>query len=198
MPGSYFSDLDLSTRPSLHLATASARPATFLAPISSSATSSLAKSHSPAHHTSTENDHAVRKRRRHNDSGFDCNTTPHPTRPYPKTSSHSVRSLAECTSLSQSPAALVNTKYRIAGGLDTPSRMMLDADDRAEEDMQELDYRPNRQTITSRRGSTSCFPQTPALGISLGISTRKRAHSGGEMGWAGQSLICLEAWPGGC
>ncbi|KAL6246331.1 hypothetical protein RBB50_006567 [Rhinocladiella similis] len=58
-----------------------------------------------------------------------------------------------------SPPPLVNTNYRIAGGLDTPTTLSVQREEEADQDEFEADCRPNRYTETR----TSYFPQTPAF-----------------------------------
>ncbi|KIW48455.1 uncharacterized protein PV06_01036 [Exophiala oligosperma] len=59
-----------------------------------------------------------------------------------------------------SPPPLVNTNYRIAGGLDTPTSLSVQREEEEDRDEFEADCRPNRYTETTR---SSYFPQTPAV-----------------------------------
>jgi hypothetical protein len=176
MPNSCFSEFDQPPRPSLHLTTAYARPPLFLPPSSPSATSSLSRSQSSSHpltHRATsKNDSLKRKRMRRNDYASDSTPTP--------------RQNSQC----ESPAAFVNTRYRIAGGLDTPLAVELDAEERHEEDLRELDYRQNRMTLVARQNSGSYFPRTPAIGRNDRRVGRKRAHSDDQSGW-GRTVVNL-------
>ncbi|EXJ66744.1 uncharacterized protein A1O5_09939 [Cladophialophora psammophila CBS 110553] len=62
-----------------------------------------------------------------------------------------------------SPPPLVNTNYRIAGGLDTPTALDIQKEDDAHEFDYEIDCRPNRyNSQKSLQTSESYFPQTPA------------------------------------
>ncbi|KAJ9606663.1 hypothetical protein H2200_008671 [Cladophialophora chaetospira] len=82
------------------------------------------------------------------------------TRPAPNDSYFTLRS-AHCDALSPSP--LVNTNYRIAGGLDTPNAGFSQREEDVHEFDFEIDCRPNRCTRPkSRPTSDSYFPQTPA------------------------------------
>ncbi|OAL35098.1 hypothetical protein AYO20_05575 [Fonsecaea nubica] len=62
-----------------------------------------------------------------------------------------------------SPPPLVNTNYRIAGGLDTPTALDMQKEEDAHEFDYEADCRPNRYTNQkSLHPAESYFPQTPA------------------------------------
>jgi hypothetical protein len=172
MPNSCFSEFDQPTRPSLHLTTAYARPPLFVPPRSPSATSYLARSHSSTHQAVSKSDSLKRKRVRRNDYASDSTPTP--------------RQTSQC----ESPAAFVNTRYRIAGGVDTPLAAELDAEERHEEDLRELDYRQNRMTLVARQNSASYFPRTPAVGASDRRVGRKRAHTDNQSGW-GRAVVNL-------
>ena len=72
-----------------------------------------------------------------------------------------------------SPAPLVNTDYRIAGGLDTPTAEKLLHEERIRFDY-EQDLRPNRYGVPPSTQTESYFPLTPS---SVGNDRRKRRHS---------------------
>ena len=190
MPGSYFPDFDYSTRPSLHLTTVGARPPLFVPPRSPSATTSLSKSHSPNLEAASNGDAVSRKRLRHNDYTSTFTLTPQQTKTWTKIETPFAQSPATDCPIVESPAAFVNTIYRIAGGLDTPLAAKLDAEERQEENVRELDYRPNRMTLAARQVSGSYFPQIPATAVSGGHVGGKRAHSTGQSKW-GESVVNL-------
>ncbi|KIW19750.1 hypothetical protein PV08_00324 [Exophiala spinifera] len=72
-----------------------------------------------------------------------------------------------------SPPPLVNTNYRIAGGLDTPTSLAVQREEEEGQDEFEADCRPNRYAETG----TSYFPQTPAPG------KRRLSQSPTHGGW---------------
>lgn len=184
MPGSYFPDFDHSTSPSLHLTTANARPPLFLPPTSPSATSSLSNANSTSLRIVSNSDYLGRKRVRRNEHSLEPSRTPRLTRPCKKVQSTPAQSSAIYKNVPESPAGFVNTRYFIAGGLDTPSAARLDAEERHEQDMRELDYRPNRTTFTAIQNSADHLPRTPAVGDNYGYVGRKRAHSSDQPGWS--------------
>jgi hypothetical protein len=190
MPGSYFPDFEHSTRPSLHLTTANACPPLFLPFTGANATSSLSKSHSSVLQSTSAPDLVRRKRIRRNEYTSDSTLTSQQTTPFTKVESPIAQRSATYTPGAESPAAFVNTRYRIAGGLDTPLAARLDAEEMNEEDMKELDYRPNRLTLTARRRSTGYSPRTPVMAGSGGHVARKRAYSGDPSGW-GRTVVNL-------
>lgn len=76
-----------------------------------------------------------------------------------------------------SPAPLVSTDYRIAGGLDTTTALKAQREEDAHEFDYEEDCRPNRYTQPSSHQSEAYFPQTPAPGS-------KRRLSRSPPGWS--------------
>ncbi len=188
MPGSYFPDFEQSTCPSLHLTTVNARPPLFLPPTSPSATSSLSKSHCSTLQPTSDSVYVSRKRVRRNDHTSGSNPTPprtsQQTTAWTKIEIPFAQPSATYSPVAESPAAFINTRYRIAGGLDTPSAARLDAEERYEQDMTEVDYRPNRTMFAARRNSASRYPQTPAVAANGGHVGRKRAHSDDRSGWS--------------
>lgn len=189
MSGSYFPDFDHSTRPSLHLTKAGAHPPLFIPPNSPSATTSLARSHSLTHQAPSSVNSLKRKRvcRNHH---AESASTPQYFTPWEKTESPIAQSTVTSTPVAESPAALVNTRYHIVGGLDTPLAAKLDAEEKQDEDMREQDYRPNRITLTARQKSGSYFPQTPATAANVGYVRHKRARSTDQSGW-GRAVVNL-------
>jgi hypothetical protein len=184
MPGSYFPELDQSSRPSLHLTTTNARPPLFLPPTSPSATSSLSRTHSPTAQTFACNDFGSRKRARRNDySSESILTTPRQATARTKINASSARSSAIYSPDTESPASFINTSYNLAGGLDTLSAARLEDEERREADLRELDYRPNRMTLPARQESISYFPRTPALPVGEGLAGHKRGRSNDQPGW---------------
>lgn len=191
MPGSYFPEFDHSTGPSLHLTTTNARPPIFLPPTSLSATKSLSRPQPSTLLSSSKNELVSRKRIRRNDYSSETTlVTPHQNKSWTKLESPSARSSAIYSPGTESPAAFVNTKYSLAGGLDTPSVARLEAEERRETDLRELDYRPNRMTLTSRGGSYTCSPRTPAAAVCGSRAGRKRARSSDQLGW-GRVMVDL-------
>lgn len=69
-----------------------------------------------------------------------------------------------------SPAPLVNTEYRIAGGLDTPTAELVRQEEQAQLDF-EQDLRPSRYTFAPHQQAQDYFPQTP---VSTKFESRKR------------------------
>lgn len=189
MSGSYFPDFDHSTRPSLHLTTAGARSPLFIPPNSPSATTSLARSHSLTHQVTSSASSLKRKRVSRNDFA-DSASTPQLRAPWKATENSMAQSNSTYTPVAESPAAFANTRYHIAGGLDTPLAAKLDAEEKQDEDMRELDYRPNRLTLTARQKPASYFPQTPATAASVGNIKHKRAGSTEQSGW-GRAVVNL-------
>ncbi len=189
MSGSYFPDFDHSARPSLHLTTTGARSPLFIPPNSPSATTLQATSHSLTHELPSSASSLKRKRVSRNDFA-DSTSTPQHTVPWRKTESSITQSNVTYTPVAGSPAAFVNTRYHIAGGVDTPLAAKLDAEEKQDEDMRQLDYRPNRLTLTARQNSASYFPQTPATAASVGHIRHKRARSIDQSGW-GRAVVNL-------
>ena len=189
MTSSYFPDFGQSTRPSLHLTTTNARSPLFFPPTSPSAKTSLSKSQSPT--LQAEKNSARRKRIRRNDYSSESTlTTPRQNNSWTDIDRPSARSTAIYSPDAESLAAFTNTKYTLAGGLDTPSVMRLEAEERHETDLRELDYRQNRLTRIARQGSTSLIPRTPASAAHTVKDGRKRAHSSEQLGW-GRALVDL-------
>ncbi|KAK5553871.1 hypothetical protein LTR46_007976 [Exophiala xenobiotica] len=89
-----------------------------------------------------------------------------------------------------SPPPLVNTNYRIAGGLDTPTALDAHKDENADRYAFETDCRPNRYTHMQRQDKTpaqtdSYFPQTPASNESThGNGKRRLSRSPNQNGWS--------------
>ncbi len=73
-----------------------------------------------------------------------------------------------------SPAALVNTDYRIAGGLDTPTAEKLLQEEQTPFAF-EKDLRPNRYALAAKSVKDGYFPQTPP---SAALASRKRRFLG--------------------
>jgi hypothetical protein len=191
MPGSYFPDLDHSPRPSLHLTTTNARPLPFLPPSSQSATSALSKSRLRNAQTPIESGCATRKRIRSNNYTSDSTlTTPQHATSWTALEISSAHSSAIYTPGVESPTAFVNTRYTLAGGLDTPSAARLDSEEQSEADARELDYRPNRMTITSRQRSGSYFPRTPNTTANQSEAGHKRKYPDDQRGW-GRAVVNL-------
>ncbi|KIX95490.1 uncharacterized protein Z520_08610 [Fonsecaea multimorphosa CBS 102226] len=77
-----------------------------------------------------------------------------------------------------SPPPLVNTNYRIAGGLDTPTALNIQKEEDTHEFDYEIDCRPNRFNNSQKSSllqpsSESYFPQTPAPDRSRSSNKRR-------------------------
>ena len=84
----------------------------------------------------------------------------------------------------QSPSPLVNTNYRIAGGLDTPNALNSQQEEDAHEFDFEVDCRPSRyNSQVSRPTSDSYFPETPASGTDGRNKRRLSPPSPPMKGW---------------
>src|SRR5271170_937319 len=167
MPGSFLPDHD-PIHPTL--TRTSAHPLLFLSPQSPSAASSLSRSIRSIPRTISVSSNGGRKRARLDSTGSAA-STPRATPQY-----DSCASLASAFSAAPSPAPFVNTNYRIAGGLDTPTTALsLDLYNGIEE---QQDYRQNRFTVRFPQASQpdGYFPQTPAL-LGREANGRPRANS---------------------
>lgn len=118
------------------------------------------------------------------------------SRKRPRLSTKTPRNDADTTSRSAqydaiSPSPLVNTNYRIAGGLDTPSAFSLQREEDAHEFDYEIDCRPSRYSRPNLRpASDSYFPQTPALDDNRKHTRRLSPPSPPIKGW-GQAVWAL-------
>ena len=175
MPGSFLSDLDQPMRPTL----TKARPSLYIPPQSPSAASSLSKSLLPSRTTHSNN--GSRKRARYDLSG----STFADFRQVPQDDGNAdqvwAASTASFDSL-RSPAPLVSTDYRLAGGLDTPtaatSSIFEDGHDSAD-----TDYRPSRFPSQTQPAADGYSPCTPDV-LSRERNGRKRALSSPQyQGW---------------
>ncbi|KAK4935366.1 hypothetical protein LTR10_023570 [Elasticomyces elasticus] len=77
-----------------------------------------------------------------------------------------------------SPPPFVNTNYRIAGGLDTPTALNFQNEEDAQQYEFEVDCRPNRYATKT---TDSYFPHTPSDECTT--STRNASRSPREGGW---------------
>lgn len=80
----------------------------------------------------------------------------------------------------ESPASLVNTDYRLAGGLDTPGAWYTEAEERAQERDEELDHRPNR--FAARHGTGIPSPPTTPRQADYELNFAK-THQSSITGW---------------
>ncbi|KAI9878861.1 MAG: hypothetical protein M1823_006902, partial [Watsoniomyces obsoletus] len=157
MPGAYSLDVDLDfSRPV-------AKPSFYIPP-SPSASSVLSSSVSKT--LSSSNLHC-RKRPRIASPG---DSTATPKRIH---SANAFTSTSTFNSDAPSPAPLVNTDYRIAGGLDTSTAERGRQEDQAQFEF-EQDLRPTRYGGPTRSHIDGYFPQTPA---SATLGSRKRSYS---------------------
>ncbi|KKY24137.1 hypothetical protein UCRPC4_g02603 [Phaeomoniella chlamydospora] len=92
-----------------------------------------------------------------------------------------------CFSSAPSPAPLANTKYQLAGGLDTPGTMIEakyeDGDKGREGSHDEQDLRPSRLRVTVQGSQDSYFPETPRTLVGNSPLDRKRKHPSDRPGW---------------
>jgi hypothetical protein len=172
MPGSFVTDVDHALRPTL----TRTRPSLYIPPPSPSAASSLSNAFPcpGIAHTSE----GSRKRARY-DSGF----TNIRQRPQDDSDTDQLWAVST-TSLDsvRSPAPLVSTDYRLAGGLDTPTAatpsIFADGQDSAV-----IDYRPSRFPPQTGPSADGYFPPTPDV-LSRERNGRKRAPSSPQyQGW---------------
>lgn len=183
MPGSYFPDFEHSSSPYFHRRSSDACPPLFLPVAGPSANPHLQKLHSTTVRDTSNGGYVSRKRPRPNECDSVSHLTPRRTAQTliesPATPSSSLY-----TPATESPPAFVNTAYRIAGGLDTPTAARLEAEEIHEEHVRELDYRPNRMTLTARQEPASYFPWTPVTLARAAHVGRKRARSIDPPGWS--------------
>ena len=183
MLGAYFPDSEHSGLP-IHLTPADSCEPLFLPTAGSSAISLLSEPYYPTHQVISNRGYVSRKRLRQNECDPVSNLTPQKITSQKLAKSPSAPSPGLCDPVRESPPAFVNTAYRIAGGLDTPSAVRLDAEEIREEQMRELDYRPNRMTLTTQQESASYFPRMPVTVARNEYMGRKRARSSVQPGWS--------------
>jgi hypothetical protein len=172
MPGSFLTDVDHPVRPTL----TQARPSLYIPPPSPSAASSVSNAFlcSGISHTSE----GSRKRARY-DTGF----TNIEQRPQDDSDIDQVWAVST-TSLDSlhSPAPLVSTDYRLAGGLDTPTASTASIFAYGQ-DSAVIDYRPSRFPPQTEPPADGYFPSTPDV-LSRERNGRKRAPSSPQyQGW---------------
>ncbi len=173
MPGSFLPDFDHAVRPTV--TRASARPSLYIPPQSPSASSSLSQSYYSIPPSTSNFSNGARKRPRYDRSDSSYNTP----RQTPRDES---QSLSASFDPAQSPAPFVNTNYRIAGGLDTPTAAFASIHE-GRDDQADLDYRPSRFNSQGRTGSHDYFPYTPDA-LDRERNGRKRAlPSPQNQGW---------------
>ena len=180
MPGSFHPELDQPVRPTL----TKARPLLYIPPQSPSAASSLSKSFLPSRVPDAS--YGSRKRARYDYSG---SNTANSSRIAPVDGCSDQLWAASTTSCDSvhSPAPLVSTDYRLAGGLDTPTTaaasLFGDGCDSAA-----LDYRPSRFWSQTQPISDDYFPRTPDV-LSRERNGRKRTNSSPQyQGWG--NAVC--------
>jgi hypothetical protein len=155
----------------------------------------------PPDNTSPGNSSWSQKRQPPQPLTTDAESTRAPERPQysrkrPRLTTRSVQedsiSSARSTHLdAPSPSPLVNTTYRIAGGLDTPTALASQREDDVHEFDYEIDCRPNRYRCqTPRPASDSYFPQTPELAQGAGNKRRLSPSATPMKGW-GQTVWAL-------
>ena len=153
MPGSFLPDHDLAAT------NRSTATPSFYMPPSPSASSMLSQSFTSIPRPVSRGKHG-RKRPRLETRGSLSST---PRTSYQRTNPHTPYSLD-----APSPAPLVNSTYRIAGGLDTPTAEKVRHDEQHQYDY-EQDLRPNRFNVFQQ--SDSYFPRTPS---SADVASRQR------------------------
>lgn len=82
-----------------------------------------------------------------------------------------------------SPPPLVNTNYRIAGGLDTPTALNFQREEDAQQHEFEVDCRPNRYAAQENVDG-SYFPHTPSEENPTKRKTSPRQNGWGQTVWA--------------
>lgn len=173
MPGSFMPDFDHVVRPTL--TTAYTRPSLYIPPQTPSASTSVSQSFHTAPRSISTAHYGGRKRARYGWSESSCTTPQYLPRDEPESCSASFES-------TQSPAPFVNTTYRIAGGLDTPTAAISSSYTETEKQL-ELDYRPSRFAPQSRTEPDGYFPCTPDA-LSRERNGRKRCLSSPQpQGW---------------
>ena len=180
MPGSFLPELDHPVRPTL----TKARPSLYIPPQSPSAASSLSKSFLPS--CIPDASYGSRKRPRYDYSGLNVTKSPRIVPVDRNTDQLWAASTTSCDSV-HSPAPLVSTDYRLAGGLDTPTTATASTyDDGC--DSVALDYRPSRFRSQTQPISDDYFPRTPDV-LNRERNGRKRTKSSPQyQGWA--NTVC--------
>jgi hypothetical protein len=175
MPGSFLFDLDQPVRPTL----TKARPSLYIPPPSPSAASSLSKSFLSSHIPHSSN--GSRKRARYDLSDSTSTDLQQIAPDVGNTDQSWAASTASYDSW-QSPAPLVSTNYRLAGGWDTPTAaaasIYADGHDSAI-----ADYRPSRFALQTQAVADGYVPSTPDV-LSRERNGHKRALSSPQyQGW---------------
>jgi hypothetical protein len=175
MPGSFLTDIDHPVRPTL----TTARPSIYIPPKSPSAASSLSKAFHPSRIPPSSN--GSRKRARYDFSDSSSTNAQRIRQDDSDTDQAWAGSTTSFDSL-QSPAPLVSTDYRLAGGLDTPTAAIASIyADRP--DSAVIDYRPSRFPSQTQLMADDYFPATPDV-LSRERNGRKRAISTPQyQGW---------------
>ena len=191
IPGAFFTDRCTSPARAT-LSHTKARPSLHIPPQSPAAASSLTRSFHANPHPST-------RRKRPRLEGAESSTDTDRTLNTQEPVTASFSSFGDL----ESPAPLVSTNYRIAGGLDTPTAALSLA--YGERDTSTpFDGRPSRFTRPSNRQRDGYFPCTPDV-LSKERNGRKRAHtSSPQQGWgttvynaAGKVInFCTDAFRG--
>jgi hypothetical protein len=177
MPGSFLTDIDQPVRPTL----TKARPSLYIPPQSPSAASSLSNTFLPSRIPHPSNGSRKRVRYDHSDSRFAT------TRQIPHDDGDADQPWMASTSSFDSlhsPAPLVNTEYRLAGGLDTPTAATASvfADCR---DSAAIDYRPSRFPSQTKLVSPAdgYFPSTPDVLSKERNGCKRALPSPQHQGW---------------
>ena len=185
MPGSYFPNVD-APQASLCLSPTNARSSFFIPPTSPTAASNLSNSHFSLRDASTYHNRSRKRPRRRDGPWEPRSENPIPTKQSRTTadrlSARPSRPSAFDLQEPESPAPLVNTQYRLANGLDSASIAKLDEEELRDGDLQELDYRPSRMSVSVRQAMVDDLPQTPEIS-EFGQIGRKRARSADRLGW---------------
>jgi hypothetical protein len=175
MPGSFLSDIDHPVQPALTIA----RPSIYIPPQSPAVSSSLSKAFHPSRIPTSSNGSRKRARYYLSDSSFTN------AQQIPQDDSDADQVWAGSTTSFdslQSPAPLVSTDYRLAGGVDTPTAAAASiyAD---RHDSAVIDYRPSRFPSQTQLVADDYFPSTPDV-LSRERNGRKRALSSPQyQGW---------------
>lgn len=167
-----------SSRPSLHLTTASAQTGYFVPSHSSSASLVLSQSRKSLQSTPELNHRSQKRTKRAEDNATGSSVSGRPKRNVRVATTN--RPARAQSQEPESPMPMTNTQYDLAGGLDTPGATRLDEEEEREMALQMADYRTNRYNLHNTVGSHD-KPATPSL--RAGPQGRKRARSTDQTSW---------------
>ena len=180
MPGSFHFEFDSPVRPTITKANASR--SVFLPPRRPSASTLLARSVDSSGDSSSEHRDS-RKRPKLNTGHAPFDTSPEQS--YRGDWQDDI-STSSITPSITSPSPLVSSRYRLAGGLDTPTASRTALND-AYDWRAEQDYRPSRHQRQHSRRPEGYLPQTPAA-LSRERNGGKRGAPSPSQGWVPAAL----------